>query len=57
LKPRRASSPPPSVDPKLLPFVDALADLLVADELRRAEARRGLREATRVLRRGKGTKR
>lgn len=40
---------PDAVDPALVPFFDAVAELLVAQEERLDEARRALRAATRSL--------
>jgi hypothetical protein len=41
---KRARRPAPPVDPALRPFLDALAELLVAQEERLAEARRAVRK-------------
>jgi hypothetical protein len=41
---RRLALVPASVDPRLTPFLDALAEMLAADEARLDEARRALRE-------------
>jgi hypothetical protein len=41
----RKPVPAPAVDPALRPFLDALAELLAADQARTEEARRALRGA------------
>lgn len=48
MKPARklAHRRPAGVDPRLVPFLDAVAALLVAQEQRLAEARATLRQAT-----------
>jgi len=40
---------PPGVDPALVPFARALAEILVAQEERLAATRRALRDARRAL--------
>lgn len=43
MKPGARRPAPAAVDPRLTPFLDAIAEMLAADELRLAESRRALR--------------